>query len=120
MMAADQRADANAMRHGETGSSYLTITDVRERLQVSRAGVYRLFERGLPYVMVGHKRRVSEDALSAWLTGGNADVTEANPEWVYKCHNCEIVIHYCDTEQPETCPCHRCGRETEFIGAATE
>lgn len=57
----------------ETRDAYLTAGEVAERLQVSRATIYRLIGNGqLPAFQLGGPGstfRISERELEAWLRG---------------------------------------------------
>lgn len=48
----------------------LTVADVCERTQLSRATVYRLLASGaIESVRIGRSRRIPLDALQAWVNG---------------------------------------------------
>jgi len=49
--------------------TYLTATETARRLSVSRSTLYRWWDRGEgpPRVRLGHRWRVREDTLDAWV-----------------------------------------------------
>jgi len=58
-------------------SSFLTVSDVAERLNVSKMTVYRLVHSGkLPAVHISHSFRISEESVSDYLAGA---AVEADP-----------------------------------------
>ncbi len=61
-----------------TGEKYLTLTEVRERLRVSRPTLYRLtHERGLRVIRCGGICRIAESELQRWTekhTTGKSEV----------------------------------------------
>lgn len=55
---------------GSDGPRLYTLEQVAERLQVSRRKLYQLISTGqLRSVKLGTRRRVSEDALAAFIAG---------------------------------------------------
>lgn len=64
-----------------TGEKYLTLAEVRARLQISRATLYRLTrERGLRVVRCGGVCRIAESELSRWTEKHTEDSNgEATP-----------------------------------------
>ena len=106
------------MRQAETGG-YLTVKDVQQRLKVSRAGVYRLFERGLFFIVVGRSRRIPEDGLVEWLAGQSEKL--ATPESaisIYRCQGCGKRIWWRNNKpRPINAPClWGCGsRDLDFV-----
>lgn len=53
---------------------YFTIEEVAERLKVTRGAVYKWMHSGqLPFVMVGSHRRITGDALRAFVRPGRPD-----------------------------------------------
>ena len=53
---------------------YYTIEEIAERLKVTRGAVYKWMNSGqLGYVMVGKHRRITGDALRAFVRPGRPD-----------------------------------------------
>lgn len=96
---------------------YLTVTEVREKLKVSRATLYRLLAKGLPSFKLGNTRRFSWQAVETWLESQEAPRGQplSHPEGVllpghYRCHDCggvNRIVH--PTLQRLLC-CWQCGR----------
>lgn len=62
---------------------YLTVSELRAMLKISRAGIYRLMAKGLPYLTVGHRRRFLLRQAEAFL---RKDVVEPGE---YRCGVCQ-------------------------------
>ncbi len=48
---------------------YLSTNELMEMLGISRSTVYRLMDRGMPYLKVGAINRFSKDRVLVWLGG---------------------------------------------------
>ena len=49
---------------------YLSTNELMQMLGISRSTVYRLIDRGLPFIKVGAINRFPKDQVLAWLEGG--------------------------------------------------
>jgi excisionase family DNA binding protein len=64
----DQPPDDLAPEARRPGDRLMSVAEVAEFCSIHRAGVYRLMNRGeLPYVLVGHLRRVRRRDLLDYL-----------------------------------------------------
>ena len=74
---------------------FLSVKALMELLGVSRSTVYRLMDRGLPYVKVGSLTRFSKDQVLAWLEAGETDEGEQRilAPGDYRCRQCGWVGH---------------------------
>lgn len=66
---------------------YLTVKELQAKLKISRAGVYRLMDQGLPFVTVGYHRRFLLRQAEAFL---RKDMVEPGD---YRCLVCQWVGH---------------------------
>ncbi len=48
---------------------YLSTNELMEMLGISRSTVYRLMDRGIPFIKVGSINRFPKDQVVAWLEG---------------------------------------------------
>ena len=48
---------------------YLSTSELMARLSISRSTVYRMMDRGMPYIKVGSVNRFPRDQVMAWLEG---------------------------------------------------
>ncbi len=57
---------------------FYTINEIRELFGVTRAAVYKWMEAGrLPYVLVGDRRRITREALQAFIRPGEVAAQDA-------------------------------------------
>ena len=89
-----------------TTEHYLTVTELRAKLKVSRATVYRLLARGLPSVTVGQGRRFLWRAVESFLRKDvlepgdyrclvcqwTGHVTQPSYHYLMRCPNCQTVV----------------------------
>lgn len=66
---------------------YLTVSELRAMLKISRAGIYRLMAKGLPFVTVGEHRRFLWRQVESWV---RKDVLQPGD---YRCSVCQWVGH---------------------------
>ncbi len=50
---------------------YLSTNELMEMLGISRSTVYRLMDRGMPFIKVGAINRFPEKQVLSWLEKGN-------------------------------------------------
>ena len=105
-----------------TTEHYLTARELRAKLKVSRATLYRLMEQGLPSVKVGSARRFLWRAVEAWCEGQEVPTTEADagqplsePDGVllpgqYCCTECGGVNRIVHPTLTRLLSCWQCGR----------
>ena len=48
---------------------YISTNELMRMLSISRSTVYRLIDRGMPYIKVGSVNRFPKDQVLAWLGG---------------------------------------------------
>jgi len=94
---------------------YLTVTQLAEKLNLSRATIYRLMDQGLPSVRVGHARRFLARAVEAWCEGQDMPTTEADRDGVllpgqYRCQECGGVNRIVHPTLRRLLCCWQCGR----------
>ena len=62
---------------------FYTINEVRELFGVTRAAVYKWMESGrLPYVIVGDRRRITREALQAFIRPGTSQEEDSEENLV--------------------------------------
>jgi len=74
-----------------TTEHYLTIGELQATLKVSRASLYRLMAKGLPFVTVGQHRRFLLRQVESWVRKDRLEPGD------YRCLVCQWVGH---VEQP--------------------
>ena len=88
-----------------TPEHYLTVNELQTTLKVSRATVYRLMAKRLPFVTVGHHRRFLVRQVESWvrkdvLTPGDyrclvcqwtGRVEQSRSHYSIHCPNCQTV-----------------------------
>lgn len=96
---------------------YLTVSELRAMLKISRAGIYRLMDQGLPSVSVGHSRRFLWPAVEAWLETQEAPRGQPPSQLDgvllpghYRCHDCGGVNRIVHPTLPRLLCCWQCGR----------
>lgn len=60
--------------------NYLTIDEVAKMLQVTRATIYKLQTKGLPFVKLGRAVRFDQDDVVDWLNSRKVCKSEPNQE----------------------------------------
>jgi excisionase family DNA binding protein len=56
---------------------FLTIEDLAEMLQVTRATIYNLKNKGLPYMKFGKNIRFDQDEVINWIKKGQGSTQDS-------------------------------------------
>lgn len=70
-----------------SAENYLTVNELKAKLGISRASLYRLMAKGLPFVTVGHHRRFLVRQVESWV---RKDVLTPGD---YRCAVCQWTGH---------------------------
>ena len=93
---------------------YLKMNELTGLLRVSRATVYRLKNKGLPYIKVGKSIRFSKERVEDWLYEQKKETEKAETILQvgdYRCLGCGWVGH---VERPRPLKeiwCRQCGKK---------
>ncbi len=95
---------------------YLSVKELTGLLGVSRATIYRLKSKGLPFLKVGKLTRFPKIQVISWLEGetqkkGMEDIILSIG--VYRCLACGEVGKLAEPISLEVVQCQRCGTKSQ-------